>query len=102
MRARLSLQFLLFILLISSPALAQTAPQLADPVVLQSGQETYTLGRHLEILRDPSMELTIQDVTSAAYQDQFFLSNFETPNFGYQTVAYWVSFPHHQPDRGFA
>jgi PAS domain S-box-containing protein len=92
MRARLSLQFLLFILLISSPALAQTAPQLADPVVLQNGQETYTLGRHLEILRDPSMELTIQDVTSAAYQDQFFLSNFETPNFGYQTVAYWVRF----------
>jgi hypothetical protein len=54
MRARLSLQFLLFILLISSPALAQTAPQLADPVVLQSEQEKYPLGRHLEILRDPS------------------------------------------------
>jgi PAS domain S-box-containing protein len=92
MRARLSLQFLLFILLISSPALAQTAPQPADPVVLQSGKERYPLGRHLEILTDPSRELTIQDVTSPAYQDQFFLSQVDVPNFGYQRPAYWVRF----------
>ena len=92
MKARLRLLFLLFILLISAPGLAQTAPPLADPVVLTNGQEKYSLGRHLEILRDPGGELTFQDVTSAAYQDQFFISPVDAPNFGYQQAAYWVRF----------
>jgi PAS domain S-box-containing protein len=92
MRARLYLQFLLFILLISSPALAKTAPQLADPVVLQSGKVRYPLGRHLEILRDPSGQLTFENVSSSAYEDQFIPSQVDVPNYGYQSAVYWVRF----------
>ena len=90
--SRLSLLFLLFILLNSSPAFAQTIAQPADLVVLSNGQDRYPLGRHLEILRDPSGELTIQDVTSAAYLDQFTPSQVETPNFGFQKAVYWARF----------
>jgi PAS domain S-box-containing protein len=82
----------LLILLVSSPAFAQTAAQPADLVVLRDGQDKYPLGRHLEILRDPSGELTFQDVTSADYQNQFILSQVESPNFGFQKAVYWVRF----------
>jgi PAS domain S-box-containing protein len=92
MRTGLLLFVVLTALLISMPAFAQSAAQPEDLVVLSDGQEEYPLGRHLEILKDPSGELTIQDVTSVAYQDQFRLSQTDTPNFGYQSAAYWVRF----------
>jgi len=92
MRPRLVLFALLFALLVSSTALAQSAAQPADVVVLNDGQDKYPLGHHLEILRDPSEELTIQDVTSAAYQDQFIPSQVDTPNFSFQNAVYWVRF----------
>jgi PAS domain S-box-containing protein len=91
-RSHLSLLLLLFVLLSSTSVFAQTAAQPADLVVLRDGQNKYPLGRHLEILRDPDGELTFQDVTSTAYRDQFTLSQVETPNFGYQSAAYWVRF----------
>jgi PAS domain S-box-containing protein len=92
MRKGLLLFVVLTALLISMPALAQTEAQPEDLVVLSDGQEEYPLGRHLEILRDPSGGLTFQDVTSAAYRDQFTLSHVDTPNFGYQSAAYWARF----------
>ena len=63
-----------------------------NPVVLNDKQDQYPLGLHLDILRDPGGELTIQDVTSPAIQDQFTPSQVETPNFGYQRAVYWVRF----------
>jgi len=92
MKSRLVLFSLFIALLISSPAFAQEGAQKGDTVVLSDGQNKYSVGLHMEILRDPSGELTIQDVTSAAYQDQFTLSQAETPNFGFQKAAYWVRF----------
>ncbi len=92
MKPRLVLFILLIGFLISSPVFAQIAAQPADIVVLNDGQDKYPLGRYLEILRDPSGELTFQDVSSAAYQDQFTPSQVETPNFGFQKAAYWVRF----------
>ena len=82
----------LFILLVSSPVFAQNTSQMADPVVLQDGHDEYPIGRFLEILRDPGGQLTFQEVSSAAYQDQFSLSQDEIPNFGYQSAVYWVRF----------
>ncbi len=92
MRPQLVLFTLLTAFLISSPALAQTTVQPADLVVLSDRQNEYPLGRHLEILRDASGELTFQDVSSSAYQDRFTLSQVDTPNFGFQKAAYWVRF----------
>lgn len=83
---------LLFALLVASPAFAQTTTQPADLVMLRDGQDKYPLGKHLEILRDPSGVLTFQDVSSSAYQDQFTLSQVDNPNFGFQKAVYWVRF----------
>jgi signal transduction histidine kinase len=60
------------------------------PVVLTDGQGQYPLGLHLEILEDPSGELTIEDVTSPAFESQFKPSQVAVPNFGYTDSAYWV------------
>jgi len=92
MKSRLILLPLLFAFLASFPVFAQTGTQTPGTVMLGDGQDKYSLGRNLEILRDPTGELTIQDVTSAGYQDQFHLSQVDTPNFGFQKAVYWVRF----------
>lgn len=92
----LNLRPFLFLVLVTflafSPAFAQTGAGRAEAVVLSDGREKYPLGRYLEILRDPSGELTFQDVTSSDLQDQFTISQVDTPNFGFQKAAYWVRF----------
>ena len=94
MKGVLRLSFLSLMLLILFPQALpfQEEEQTADVLVLKKDQEKYFLGTYLEILRDSSGELTIDDVTSTAYQSQFFTSQVATPNFGYQTVPYWVRF----------
>jgi PAS domain S-box-containing protein len=92
MSPRVVLWTLLIAILVSTAAFAQSDTQPAGMVVLNDRQDMYPLGRYLEILRDPSGELTIQDVTSTAYKDKFILSQVDTPNFGYQSAAYWVRF----------
>ena len=90
----LNLSFLgLFFLILFPQALPlQEEEQTARVLVLNQDHEKYSLGTYLEILRDSSGELTIQDVTSAAYQSQFVPSQVEIPNFGYQDAPYWVRF----------
>jgi hypothetical protein len=63
-----------------------------DPVILTDQQEQYLLGLHLELLVDPSGQLTIEDITSLEYDDQFTPSQDEVPNFGYTDAAVWVRF----------
>lgn len=60
------------------------------PVVLTDRQDKYPLGRHLEILEDPGSALTIEDVTSPAYTQQFVPSEVDVPSFGFTDSAYWV------------
>jgi PAS domain S-box-containing protein len=78
--------------LLPQSAAAQDAQPSAGILTLYEDQEKYPLGTYLEILRDSSGELTIEDVTSQAYQTQFTPSQVETPNFGFQNVPYWVRF----------
>jgi PAS domain S-box-containing protein len=89
-----NLSFLGLILLIVFPQflLSQGVEQTSRVLVLKEDQENYSLGTYLEILRDTSGELTIEDVTSKAFQNQFFQSQVEIPNFGYENVPYWVRF----------
>ena len=48
-----------------TPALAQGSdPPPPAPIILTDERWEYPLGLHLEILEDPSSELTIEDVTS--------------------------------------
>jgi PAS domain S-box-containing protein len=88
----LSFLGLIFLILFPQALLNQGVEPTARVLVLEEDQEKYALGTYLEILRDSSGELTIEDVTSKAFQDQFFQSQVETPNFGYQDVPYWVRF----------
>ncbi len=63
-----------------------------QPLVLTDQQEKYALGQHLEILVDPSSALTIDDVSSPAYDAQFASNQVAVPNYGYTNNAFWVRF----------
>ena len=63
---------------------------LPKPVVLADEQGEYPLGLHLEILEDPSGELTIEDVASPEFDSRFVPSQVEVPNYGFTDSAYWT------------
>jgi hypothetical protein len=50
------------------------------------------LGPHLEILEDPSGELTIQEITSPELEGQFTSSRVAVPDFGFSRSAYLPRF----------
>ena len=85
------LSFLIIILMLHAPShaagLFQNAP---GDLVLTDSQETYPLGLHMDILEDPGGELTIDDVSSAAYDAQFIRSQEESPSYGFTKSIYWV------------
>ena len=73
------------------PGLAQSGdPPAQDPLVLTDEQGEYSLGRYLDILEDPTGELTIEDVTSPEYDSQFVRSQVAVPNYGFTDSAYWL------------
>ncbi len=61
-------------------------------VILTDEQAEYPLGVYLDILEDPTGELTIEEVRSSEYAGQFVRSQKKIPNLGYTTSAYWVRF----------
>jgi signal transduction histidine kinase len=88
-----SIPLLILTLVISVPVRAQSIDiSTPEPVVLTDGQGEYPLGLHLEILEDPGGELTIQQVSSPAYDSQFIPSQSRVPNYGYTSSVYWVRF----------
>jgi len=62
----------------------------APPVNLTDLQEEYSLESNIEILRDPTQRLTIQDVASPEYADQFVQNSQKVPNLGITKDAVWV------------
>ena len=62
----------------------------SEPVVLTDAQGEYSLGPHMDILEDPGGELTIDQVSSPAYEAQFIPSQTESPNYGFTNSVYWV------------
>jgi signal transduction histidine kinase len=74
-----------------SSALAQgSTPSEPKPVVLTDEQQKYPLGLYMELLEDPSGNLTIDQVSSPALDSQFVPSQAHTPNKGFTESAYWV------------
>ena len=61
-------------------------------LILQPNQPNYSLGLHLEILQDTTKKLTMDQVSSEQYNDQFVPSTESIPNFGLTSDAYWVRF----------
>ena len=79
---------LLFLLVYS---LSFSLGLLADaPPVTLDGKEHYELGLHLDILEDPSGELTINDVNRPEWKGKFKRSKKNIPNFGFSKSAFWV------------
>ncbi|NJD57996.1 MAG: hypothetical protein FIA98_01175, partial [Anaerolineae bacterium] len=74
----------------SSPNLEQASQ--SQPLVLTDGQGRYSLGAHIDILEDPTGELTIEDVTSPEYAARFNPPQAAVPNYGYTDSAYWIHF----------
>ena len=53
------------------------------PVLLNNNTVEYNINLNLDILEDESHQLTIEDVTSPEYANQFISNNQEVPNLGY-------------------
>ena len=76
-----------------SYALAQSdSPSEPEPLILTDEQGSYHLGLYLEILEDPSGELTIDDVSSPEFEARFTPSQQVVPNYGFTDSVYWVRF----------
>jgi len=83
---------LLWLILLGLSAYVHAQSTLTKPVILTDAQDKYPLGLHLEILEDPTAELTIEDVSTPEYATQFIPSQTENPKFGFTLSAIWVRF----------
>jgi signal transduction histidine kinase len=84
---------LMVTLFLCGTALAQISdPPPQEPLRLTDDQGEYPLGLHLEILEDPSGELTIDSVSSPEFDSQFTPNQVAVPNIGFTESATWVRF----------
>ncbi len=81
-----------FALLIAFGLATVAQAQTRGPIILTDEVDEYPLGLHLEILEDPTGELTIEQVSSLDYDGRFAHSQEEVPNYGHTDSAYWVRF----------
>ena len=62
--------------------------QPSGPLVLTDEQDRYPLGRYLDILEDPTGDLTIEQIASPEYAALFTRGLGENTNFGFTQSAY--------------
>ena len=73
------------------PALAQDSePSPQESLVLSDQLGQYPLGLHMDILEDPSGELTIDQVASPEYASRFKRSQENVPVYGYTNSIFWL------------
>jgi PAS domain S-box-containing protein len=63
-----------------------------DNLILDGKQEQVSLNPYLEILRDESGSITIDDILNGKVEEAFIKNDDKTPNFGFQSVPFWVRF----------
>lgn len=71
-------------------AQSEQSTPVPPPVTLSDDQDEYSLLPNLEFLRDPTRELTIQDVSSPEFADRFALNSQRISNLGITSDAVWV------------
>jgi len=81
---RLRLYFAIILLLIAP------ASQALATIYLEPGTGKYDLGLHADILEDKLGELTIEQVSSAAYKSQWVKNQKPTLNFAFSDSVYWL------------
>jgi signal transduction histidine kinase len=85
----------LLVLILASLFITLSLPTYAQargPVVLTDREDEYPLGLHLEILPDPTRELTIEEVISPEYDGKFIQNQTKELNPGLVDAAYWIRF----------
>ncbi|MFH1018992.1 MAG: 7TM diverse intracellular signaling domain-containing protein [Pseudomonadota bacterium] len=82
-----SLRVLALFCFLAAPATAQAQPM---PVVIVPGHGSYPLTNHLEILEDPTRNLTISDIVSGQTKARFAPASADTPSFGFTPSAVWA------------
>ena len=87
----LLIALILALMLAHSPAYAQgSAPLNQESLILTDEQGQYPLGLYLDILEDPSGQLTIAEVTSPEYAARFERSQVDVPIYGYTNSTFWL------------
>ena len=61
-------------------------------VSIQQDEEKYLIYKSMEILEDPEGVLSIEDVSSPSYSNQFKRNDGGIPSYGYNSSVYWVRF----------
>lgn len=64
----------------------------AHPLQLEKGTTAYVLGKHLDILEDPTGTLSLDQVRSAPFAAKFTTSHQQNPTFGFTSSTYWIRF----------
>jgi len=75
-----------FMLLLSSEVYA------LDRLVLDESLNSYSLGTYVNYIEDPENTLTINEVSSTAYDGRFLPNKSEVFSAGYSSSAYWLRF----------
>ncbi len=70
--------------------LVATASQAAPTLKLAPGVGKYDLGLHADILEDKPGELTIEQVSSAIWANQWSQNQQAVPNFAFSDSVYWL------------
>jgi hypothetical protein len=85
--------WLMLTLLLATLTLSHPAAFAAEPaIVIDEHFTERSIGLDLSILEDSTAQLTLQDIRSAEYSNQFTPSTKPNPSFGYTQSAYWVRF----------
>lgn len=79
--------FLIFIII----NLLFTDPSYAK-IIFDSETNKYDVHNHMEILEDPEGNLTIEEIQSSKYKDQFIENKKGIPSYGYKSSVYWLHF----------
>jgi signal transduction histidine kinase/DNA-binding response OmpR family regulator len=68
------------------------ASQQQPIIVLGQNETKYTIGTKVEVLEDPTRQLTFKEISSGAYDNKFVKSSRSILNFGYTPSYYWIRF----------
>ncbi|MBU2539130.1 MAG: response regulator [Proteobacteria bacterium] len=84
-----SIRFLALFCFLACPTTLRAMPL---PVVISPEHGSYSLATHLELLEDPTGNLTITDIVSLQTGGRFTPSTDDTPGFGFTGSAVWARF----------
>ncbi len=92
MRKILKINFWLLFFVCFASSFFSLSVSAASPIRLTSDVGDYAIGLSIDVLEDIDGELTIDDVSSKAYDSEFIASDKIRPGYGFTNSAYWVRF----------